>query len=322
MIFKKKWDLAGLVITCLCLVAATHPARSEPPSTEPLAFVDDRPITVAAFQTQMARRPARITTPEQRTALLEEMVRFELLYAAALRAGYDKDPEILASLKRLMANKYCEDVLEPRFEKVAVSDNEVEKYYRNYQADFVSPKMVRAAIIQISVPAHASEQKKAQLLKRAEAVRAEAVKLEPATASFGPVAVKYSDHQPTRYRGGDAGWLQQDKGDPRWPEEVMEAVFSLKKTGKVSPVITTSKGYYLAKLMEKRESAPRPYAAVKERIRHQLLAQRKAEVEREFYEELRDKIPVRVDRARLEGMETPKDGSDKEAKQPPGLPGQ
>ena len=322
MFFQKKWILAGLVITCLCLGAATPPARSDPSATEPLAFVDNKPITVAAFEAQMARRPAQMTTPEQRTALLEEMVHFELLYAAALKAGYDKDPEILTNLKRLMANKYREDVLEPRFEEIAVSEQEIEKYYKKHQIDFTTPKMVRAAVIQISMSARASKQKKAQLQKRAGAARADALTLSPATSSFGPVAVKFSDHQPTRYRGGDAGWLQLDKGDRRWPDEVIEAVFSLKETGKVSPVIATPAGYYLVKLMETKESAPRPYAAVKERIRHQLLAQKKAEVEREFYEELKGKVPVRVDRARLEAIEAPGAGRDKEAKQPPALPGQ
>ena len=116
-------------------------------------------------------------------------------------------------------------------------------------------------------------------------------------------------------------WLRPDKDDRRWPDEVMEAIFSLKETGKVSPVITTHSGYYLVKLMERRESAPRPLGALKDRIRHQLLAQKKAEVEREFYEELKGKVPVRVDRARLEAIEPPVGGTHKEAKQPPGLPG-
>ncbi len=90
----------------------------------------------------------------------------------------------------------------------------------------------------------------------------------------------------------------------------------------MSPVIITHSGYYLVKLMERRESSSRPYAAVKERIRHQLLTEKKAQVESEFYEEVKEKVPVRVDRARLEAIEPPMGGTDKEAKQPPGLPGQ
>lgn len=322
MFFQTKFLLTGLVITCLCLIGVNRPARSEPPPTEPLAFVGNKTITAAAFQVRMDRRPDRMTTREQKTALLEEMVRFELLYAAALKAGYDKDPEIVEGLKRLMAEKYREDALEGRFEKITISEKEIEKYYRKHQADFVTPKRARAAVIQVSVPANASRQKRAQFLKRARAARDEALNLSSAIRSFGPVAVKYSDHQPTRYRGGDTGWWQPDRADRRWPDGVTGAVFSLKDTGEVSPVITTPTGYYLVRLMETRESAPRPYAAVRDLVRHRLLTLKKAEVEREFYEELKDRVPVRVDRARLEAVEPLPGGSDEEAMRPPALPGQ
>jgi hypothetical protein len=319
--FRKKSILAGWALTCLTVFSGTHPALSESPPSEPVAFVDNKPITVAAFQDQLARHSARIITSDQKEALLEEMIHFELLYAAALKAGYDKDPDILASLKRLMANKYREDKLGPRLEKITVSDKEIEKYYQAHQADFVLPKKVRAAIIQISVPANASTDKKAALFKRAAAAQAEALKLSPDTRSFGSVAVHYSDHQPTRYRGGDTGWLQPGRNDRRWPDEVMKAVFSINETGAVR-LVTTPAGHYLVKLMETRERAPRPLAAVKARARHQLLNEKKGAVERQFYKKLKGQVPVRIDRARLEDVEMPSGSAQKRAGAPPKLPGQ
>ena len=122
MIYHKNCILAGLAITCLCLIAATNPARSEPPPSDPLAYVDENSITVAAFKAEMARRVTRMTTLEQKQALLEEMVHFELIYAAALKLGYGKDPQILARFKRSMVNKYREDVIVPRFSELRVSD--------------------------------------------------------------------------------------------------------------------------------------------------------------------------------------------------------
>lgn len=321
MNLRKKSILAGWALACLTVFSLSHPALSESPSSEPLALVDNKPITVAAFQDRMARHSARIITPDQKEALLEEMIRFELRYAAALKAGYDKDPDILASLKRLMADKYREKELEPRLEKITVSDEEIEKYYKAHQADFVLPRMVRAAIIQISVPANASTDTKAALLKRASAARAEALKLNPATDSFGAVAIKYSDHQPTRYRGGDTGWLQPGRGDRRWPDEVMAAVFSLTETGKVR-LVATPEAYYLVKLMEMSTRTPRPLASVRARVRHQLLNEKKGAVERQFYTTLKDKVPVRVDRERLEGIEIITGSGQKGAGKPPALPAQ
>jgi peptidyl-prolyl cis-trans isomerase C len=322
MMYRKRCILAGLAITGLCLMAVSNPVRSEAPPSETLAYVDESTITVSAFKAEMVRQTPQLTNQEQIEALLEEMVRLELIYTAALKLEYDKDPQILARFKRLIVNKYLEDVLEPRFAKVTVSDKEMEDHYNNHKADFVTSKMVRTAIIQINVPAHASKEKKAQLLKRAEAARVEALKLDPATSSFGPVAVKYSNHQPTRYRGGDSGWLEVGKGHGSWPEDVMEVVFSLKEIQAVSPVISSHDGYYLVKLMGTKEITTRPFATVKERIRHQLFKEKRALVELEFYEDLKATVPVRVDRTRLGAIEPPKGTTDKEARRPPGLPGQ
>jgi parvulin-like peptidyl-prolyl isomerase len=202
-----------------------------------------------------------------------------------------------------------------------VTDEEVETYYRAHPDEFTNAKKVRAAVIRITVPARASDEKKAQLAKRAEAARAEALGLNPATRSFGPVAVRYSDHQATRYRGGDTGWLAIGKLDRRWPEEVNKAIFALSEAGKVGPVITTADGHYIVKLMETRDSAPQPLAAVKAQIRHQLYNHKRVRVEDEFYRELKTKVPVRVDHVKLETIE-PVGGSGGKMSKPPALPRQ
>ncbi len=106
MIYRKSCILAGLAITGLCLMAVSNPAQSEAPPSEPLVHVDNNAITVSAFKAEMARRKPQLTSPEQIETLLEEMVRFEMIYAAALKLGYDKDPQTLARFKRLIVNKY------------------------------------------------------------------------------------------------------------------------------------------------------------------------------------------------------------------------
>jgi parvulin-like peptidyl-prolyl isomerase len=323
MVIRMQWLLMGLILIGFCFGAAVNPnaVHSESAPAELLASVGDQTITAEAFQAAMARSPRKYTDPGQKGALLEKMVRFEVLYAAARKAGYDQDPKIIESFRRLMANKYRRDVLAPRLEKVQVTDKEIEKYYRAHQDEFTVAKKVRAAVIRISVPARVSDEKKAQLAQRAETARTEALELEPATRSFGPVAVRYSDHQPTRYRGGDTGWMAAGKNDSRWRIEVNQAILALTEPGKVSPVITTADGHYIVKLMETRESAPKQLTAVKEQIRHQLYNHKRARVEHEFYRELKTTVPVRVDQARLATIELP-GGAGNNNKMPPALPGQ
>ena len=318
-----KWILIILLSSAfLTLSPEFDLAQAKTQSSEAVAVIDGKPITIQMFKNEMARRPGRFATIKEKEALLEEMVRFEMVYVAARRAGYDHDPQILARLKQMMVNKFRQDRFRPRLTELRVTDNELEDYYQRHQSDFATPKMVRAAVIQIKVPDRASKEKKAQLSQRAEAARAEALKLNPSTSSFGGVAVKYSDHQSTRYRGGDTGWLQTGESGYRWDKEVLKAIFSLSEIGKVSPVITTHTGYYIIKLMQIKQSAERPFAAVENRIRHLVLEHKKTRLEHEFYEELKANIPVKVYRSRLDSIKGPAAGSEKKRRQPPALPGQ
>jgi len=321
MVALKRITFVIFLFICIWGIDASNQAGCEQTTAETIAVVGTSPITVQAFEAEMARNPRRYSTPEQMDALLEKLVHFEVLYAAAAEAGYADSPEIIERLRRYMAAKYRNDVLTPRLEKVQVTDEEVEKYYKANQDAFTVDKKVRAAVIRISVPARASDEKKAQLAQRAKTARSEALKLNPATRSFGSVAVRYSDHQSTRYRGGDTGWITAGKTDSRWPIHVNKAIFALKEEGRVSPVITTVDGHYLVKLMETKESAPKPLSAVKEQIRHQLYNQKRARVEEEFYRELKKKVPVRLNQAKLEAIEPP-GGPGSKAQKPPGLPGQ
>lgn len=133
------------------------------------------------------------------------------------------------------------------------------------------------------------------------------------------MAVKYSDDQATRYRGGETGSLTTKEGNNGWDKEVIEALSALKTPGEVSPVIATPTGFYIVKLMEKKEGAIRPLNEVKDIIRYQILTDKKNRAEQEFYEKLKAKVNVSVNSELLKTMEAPDAGVRLE---PPALPGQ
>lgn len=319
-----QWTWVCLACAFLVLVIGCDAGQSKPRSSESesVASIDGEPITVDAFKVEMARRRGQFGTEEQKKALLDDMVRSEVLYAAARKAGYDQDLEILVQFKRLIANKFIKDHLEPRLAELSVSEAEIEDYYNKHQAVFVTPKKVRAAVIPITVPAAASEEKKSELLDRAKAARAEALEQAQGTPSFGAIAIKYSDDQATRYRGGDIGWMQEKKSRSRWDEEVMTALFSLTEVGEISPVITTTSGHYLVKLMEVRESAPRSLAEAKGWIHHKILNDKKKQVVDDFYKDVGRRVSVTVNEKLVASIKPPADKSSSKPMAPPALPGE
>jgi hypothetical protein len=99
--------------------------KKGPSSSEILALIDGKPITVEDFKKEIANHPGEYTSREQKEELLEKRVNFELLYAAAEKDGYDKDEEILSRFRRMIINKYKENILEPRVDKIEANEAEI-----------------------------------------------------------------------------------------------------------------------------------------------------------------------------------------------------
>ncbi len=308
------------------------PARTAPPAPDAsavLATVDDQTITVDDLRREIARRertyPGRYGRPGESEALLNELVRLEILAARGRATGLDRDPEFQRTIRRAMARTYEEGVLEPKLRELAVTDQEVEAYYADHAAEFTLPRMVRAALIQIKTSPKDSADKLAEQRRRAESALQEAKILPPGTPTFGATAVKYSEDQASRYRGGETGWLTEGAKKPPWDQAVIEAVFSLPKPGDLSPVIATPGGFYLAKLIERRESGVRPLTEVRELIRRKLFAGKKDAITRDFYREEGGKVKVEVNRDLLKALVTEETAKERPTAAsgdgPPPLPG-
>lgn len=272
-----------------------------------LAKVGGVTITVQRFEQEMEHRaggrPGRFATAEERRALLDEMVHERLLVEAARAAGYERDPEIVATLERLMAAKLERDRLDEDLAAVEVSDEDVAAEYEASPETYTVPEQVRAALVFLEAPAGASAERRAELLRQqAAAILAEAPEVDPAKG-FGDLARRYSADRASRYVGGVVGWLV--RGDRyRWTAEVVEAAFALAAAGDVAEV-DTANGRYLVRLIERRPAAIRPLADMADGIRRELVRRRQAARREAFYAGLRRQIAVEVDAAKLDGVGPP-----------------
>jgi peptidyl-prolyl cis-trans isomerase C len=307
----------GLVISVSGLAGAEK-AESKPVENA-VATVGGRPIRAEELRTLLEKRSSRPATAEEKRQLLEEMVNFELLLAAAQQAGYDRDPELQAAYRRMLAGKYREKFLQPKLEGLAVSDAEIYSYYREHRQLFATPRTVRAAVIKVAIPSMASAETRSELQHRAEKARVAALALDPATTTFGSVAVEFSSDQASRYRGGDTGWIDPARKDGQWPEGVLMAIQALGKAGEVSPVITLDDGFYLLKLIEAKDAAVRPLEKARGEVYQRVMRAKQTETELAFFAELKRSSPVTINEKVLETIKLPKEGA---AQRPPALPRQ
>ena len=318
------------ITVSLVLAGCSGDARHSRPeagaeSTAPVARVGDELITVERFHAEMlrrgGRRPGQYATTEQKRALLNEMIRFEALAAQAREAGYDRDPETLAVMKRLMVARYQRDVLEARLAEIEVSDEEIERFYAEHEDEFARPERSRAAIVFIEVPKGASDAVRAERKARAEAALGEARALNSGIQHFGRLAIQYSDDRASRYRGGVIGWLSHGSTQQyKWGDEVVAAVHALEHPGEIGPLVETDAGYYLVRLVDREESAARPLAALRNGLRNRLLHERQAAVREAFEQEALAAGQVEVDEDLLSSIEAPTPPAKEEALRPPPLP--
>jgi peptidyl-prolyl cis-trans isomerase C len=305
------------------LAAATLIVTSCSPKSDPqvLARVGPSEIRVEQFRAQMARRGGGKPESLDRQALLEEMIEQEALYVKAVQAGLDKDPEVQRACRNLLIGKLRERELAPRLAKVEVTAEELRAAYDHDRPRHLRPAAVRLAALYLPAGPAMKEAQVAGLRERMAEARRKA--LEPPVAGapgFGTLAIAYSEDQATRYKGGEIGWVEAERG-PAWlGPAVRQAAGALKSPGDLSEVISDFRGVYLVKLIERRDAEPIPFSAVEPALRQRLLAEKRQQLERSFAQEACGSVPVEIHADRLANITPPISHARTGAQQPPSFP--
>ncbi len=279
-----------------------------------VATIGGQEIAEETLRSELRRRfgatPAEAVTLEQKLETLERLVRQEAIFAQAKASGFDQSPEMQSRIKNVIIAQFREQ----RFTNATpvVSEQEIQTAYESSGDRFVQPASMRGAMLFIAQPANASAEKKAEARRRAESILAEARAGD--AQAFAQLCVRHSDYQVTRYKGGDLGWFS--RGAATVEPALVDALEKVAKAGDFAPVIETSRGYFIARLVEKRDAARKPLAEVKELLRHQIARDKAALAERDFHAAMKHGLDIRIDQARVEQLSIPTQKS-----QPPRLPG-
>jgi parvulin-like peptidyl-prolyl isomerase len=298
--------LAAAVLGAVLVVGAQVALKILRPASvsQTLAVVDGKPITLSAFQAEITRRggEAAFAGAHQRRALLDELIRVEVLASNAVKAGASDDPDVKRAIDQLMADKYQHENIDAPLADLQVTDGEIEDYYRSNVASFSTPETAHAAVIFFAVPANASDDDKQALQQRVEHIHDLAV-AKPGASNFADLAAQYSDDQDTRAQGGDIGWISEGQENPRWEPAVTKGVFDLDNPGQVSPVIATATGFYIVKLLEDQAAAVRPLPEVRNSIRQLLIRAERQHRAAKLYAAALANVQVSVNEAAVAAME-------------------
>jgi peptidyl-prolyl cis-trans isomerase C len=256
------------------------PSRPADPNSA-AARVNGVPITarelgeaVAQFlRTQGA--PESMADDRLRGMVLDALIGRELLYQKSQAEGITAAPEEVANVLGEMKGQFAspqafteslaaQGIDEAAFsalvarniviekgikasvvDKVAVSDEDVRRYYESHPGEMSKPAEIRASHVLFRVPEGAAAEAKGQVRERAEAALAKV----KAGEDFAAIARQSSEDPGSAPNGGDLGYFPRG----RMVAPFDEAAFGL-ASGQVSGLVETRFGYHIIKITDRRDA--------------------------------------------------------------------
>lgn len=270
-------------------VTAQVPAVAPQTAAElaaPLAKVDDVVITVGEFQERINRQSpyirARYTSVEQKKEFLDTLVRFEILAKEAARRGFDKDPEVVRTMKQVMIQKLMKEEFEVKIKPEDISEQEMQAFYKEHESEYNKPEEVRVSAVILKSKA------------AAEKVAKEAMG-EPGTSNkgFRDLVATHSTDEESKIRGGDLRYFSKDSTE--LPRAVVDAAFALDKTGDVAGPIDAGNGtWFIIKQTGRRKELAKTYEDVKRQIQNRIYRDKRTQAQRDFIENLKKSAQITV----------------------------
>jgi peptidyl-prolyl cis-trans isomerase C len=193
-----------------------------------VATVNGQPISKAAFEEALAGLPPqmqeRMSTPEGKASLLDDLITQEVLVQEAKKLGVEKDPAVKSRLEETRRQILVQAVIE-KIAESEVTDDKAKAYYQSHKDEF---KQVRASHIVVDTEDQAKD-----------------VKKRAAGGDFAALAKELSTDPSAKENGGDLGYFRKDQ----MVKPFADKAFAM-KVGEVSDPVHTEFGYHIIKLAE------------------------------------------------------------------------
>ncbi len=278
---NRGWVFVGIAFFLSLVLSCGKPGEKEMGRKE-LVRIGDLSISIEEFRQMSEKQPLEgkmrlLDEKGMRDFLENYVITREVLYREGKKRGLDKDKEILAKVedfKRAMViDALIEEVLKG---KIEVTEEEVQRYYRENKALFTEPLEIKIRHIVVN----------------SEPILKEVLTRLSKGESFEKLASTYNIDR-TKEDGGNLGYIRRGQLAPSF-SQFEEAAFSLVKKGDLSEVVRTPYGFHIIQLEDMRGTSLRPYEQVKEKIRFFLQGKKRQDAYLEYVKEAKSKANIRI----------------------------
>ena len=235
---------------------------------------------------QQSRKAGIVVRDADVSNAIEDVMKRRKLSREELRKALARDGITLEAYRKGMRDQLMRIRLVQREvkSKVAVSDEEIGRYYRKHRDEYEGKEAVRIKQILLLLPRNALPAVKERLREEAGAIHRRLVDGEP----FEVVSAKHSQG-PAANTGGDIGYIEKGMILP----EVEEAAFSL-PLNQISPVIESPAGFHIIQVIDRRGAGLKSIESVREEIREKLDMEKVEKKFEEWLVALRQKSHVEI----------------------------
>ncbi len=257
-------------------------ASLESTGKDVLAKVGNWIITVQEFNEKIVALKTAMgdfddKDPKNRAAILDELIRQQLLITEAEQKGLDKDKDVVKAVDEYRKTLMVQQLAKGLVENIQATDKDVEAFYNDKENEDLFQQPVEWHIRELVV---ADEAKAKELL----------VGILQG-ADFAETA-RVNSISETAVKGGDAGFLM-DFEDP----QVGNIVLTL-EPGQTSSVFKGKKGFYIVKLEEKRGGEIEKLETIKakpedyDQLKQYVLGMKRQKVITDYIENIKSKTSI------------------------------
>ena len=234
-------------------VAPPAAAAAAQPAADPIVIAaGDLTIRQSEFENALKTLPAeyqQYAMGAGKRQFADDYLRMKMLSSEGMKAGLDKDPEVVRQLALMRENLVANAQLQKIEKNVTVTDEDLMKVYESKKNDY---EQVSAKHILIAFKGSpAAQSGKPELTE--EQAKAKATELRKqilAGASFEELAKKESDDTGSGANGGELGDFNHGQMVPEFEKAAFAA-----KVGDVTEPVRTQYGYHIIKV-EKHGTTP------------------------------------------------------------------